>query len=392
MTPYAPSTSRVALETQTQFLTVSREEMLPLSSEWRSLSERGGGRDEPFSQPEWFFAYSRAFETNRPIHLVVTRGDGRLKGLIPFVSRSSFFGHVPARTLRSLSGIHSCRFDLVHGDSEPSEVARDLWSSIREQPNWDVIEALDVPSDGAFRQLLTHATKVGFLTATWSTRKSPYLLLPTGNGDPFKNCPANYKSFRARLPNKLRKLQQEGAVSFQIHTTDCHQALTQFLALESSGWKGLKGSSIASDTRLVHFYSAIVEELARRGFVRMYSLLLDRQPVAMHLGLAMNKCYYAPKVAYDETFARFSPGQILVHYAIADLTRAGFEKYDFLGPRAVWKSVWTDRVRDHHNCYIFRPTVRGRCLHALTMKGGQLIRRLRYRVKGDPQRIETDRG
>ena len=120
----------------------------------------------------------------------------------------------------------------------------------------------------------------------------------------------------------------------------------------------------------------------------MYSLTIDSKPIAMHLGLVMNGCYYSPKVAYDENFSRFSPGQILVRHVIADLPQVGVKKYDFLGPRALWKSVWTDSFREHYNCYIFRPSFKGRCLYTLTIKGGSWARSLKYRFSGDPQEVK----
>gem|GEM_PF-6171486 len=227
----------------------------------------------------------------------------------------------------------------------------------------------------------------GFLTGTWPTRKSPYLPLPQGGSDPFMNCPAHFKSFRSRLKGKLKRLEQCGAVTFRSYTTDYQDALTQFFALESSGWKGSTGSSIALNLTLIRFYSLIAEECARRGTLRIYSLLLDSKPIAMHFGLLMSGGYYAPKVAYDERFAKFSPGQLLVKHVISDLCQHGATRYDFLGPRAVWKSVWTDHVREHQNCYIFKPTFKGRCLYALSIRGGSLVRRCRHRLRGDPQEI-----
>lgn len=381
----ALSSPLAAQDTPARFGTVSLEQLALLSDEWRALARTNEACAEPFFQPEWFLAFARAFESNRPINVVTGRCNDRLVGIAPFVSCSSFFANIPARTLRSLSGIHSCRFDLIHAAEEPSQLADMIWSSLREQSGWDVIEALDVPNDGAFMHLLGHAKRDGFLIGTWSTRKSPYLSLPPRDSDPFQHCPERFKSFRSRLKSKVRKLRQVGSVAFDTHTKDYNEALTQFFALESSGWKGANGSSIASNLSLVRFYSSIVEEYAQRGYLRMYSLTVDSKPIAMHLGLLMNGCYYAPKVAYDERFARFSPGQLLVQHVITDLTGAGVKKYDFLGPRALWKSVWTDHVREHYNCYIFRPTLKGRCLHMLAMKGGSLVRRLRHRLKGDPQ-------
>ena len=368
-----------------RFTTVSSDKIASIADEWRSLSNGGSNCTEPFLQPEWFIAYSRSFGSEQPSHLVTVRDGDSLTGILPLISSRFFLSKIPAKTLSSLSGIHSCRFDMIHGNGDASQIADSIWSSLRERSDWDVIETHDVPADGSFMHILKHAQRDGFLTGTWSTRKSPYLSLPSGESDPFANCPSSYKSFRHRLKSKLRKLEVTGRVSFNLHTTGEQDALAQFLKLESSGWKGANRSAIASDPSRMLFYSTIFDECAERGGLRMYSLTLDSKPIAMHLGIQMNDCYYAPKVAYDENFAAFSPGQLLVKHVIADLHSSGFKKYDFLGPRAPWKSVWTEHVREHQNCYIFRPTLKGRSLYTLSMQLGKSLRHLRHRIKGDPQ-------
>jgi CelD/BcsL family acetyltransferase involved in cellulose biosynthesis len=133
----------------------------------------------------------------------------------------------------------------------------------------------------------------------------------------------------------------------------------------------------------------VVKALAERGFLRIYELRLGSKTLAAQLGLAMNGVYYTPKVAYDESFARYSPGQLLNNYVIADLQSDNFRVYDFLGPMADWKAVWASGVREHRNRYIFRPGARGRVLHALTMYAATSLRSLYRRWYGDPQSAKT---
>ena len=109
--------------------------------------------------------------------------------------------------------------------------------------------------------------------------------------------------------------------------------------------------------------------------------------IAMQLGVVSNKIFYVPKSAYNEDFAAFSPGHLINDFAIRDLGQNGFLRYDFLGPRAMWKMVWATGVREHSNCYIFRPTIKGRLLYELTMRAGVMARKLRHKVWGDPQEV-----
>jgi CelD/BcsL family acetyltransferase involved in cellulose biosynthesis len=278
---------------------------------------------------------------------------------------------------------------LIHDGSNQQQVVEALWESLSKDPWWDVIEAEDVPHGGAFYALLECARAAGFLVGTWTTRKTPVLPLPAPNQDPFSNCPQTFKSLRSRLKSKLRRLEeaQQGKVSFEVEQHGTPELFERFVKLEASGWKGSQGSAIAQRAEVNCFYERIVEYLTDAGALRCYALNAGGKTIAMHLGVLMNGVYYTPKVAYDESYAAFSPGQLLNQFAIKDLSRNGVKAYDFLGPRALYKCVWAPEVREHSNCYIFRSSLKGRFLHALTMRGAEYMRRVRYRIKGDPQDI-----
>jgi CelD/BcsL family acetyltransferase involved in cellulose biosynthesis len=357
-----------------------------LISAWRELVAKGQ-HAQPFYQPEWFLAFARSFGAGYDTHTVTVNEGSRLVAVLPLMRKGSFFGGLPARVLSSLSGLHSCRFDFITEAGEGHEIAAAAWRAIASDRTWDVVEALDVPKYGSFERLVRGARREGFLVGSWTTRKSPVLRIPPVGSDPYQNCPTSFRTFRKRLAKKLDKLRLRGDVSFRVDTAAYEDALARFLLLESSGWKGKNRSAIASNAQSTGFYSAVVESLHQRGQLRLYSLCLNGKPISMHLGLMMEGVYYSPKVAYDEDFSSFAPGHLLVQYIIRDLADSGGHTFEFLGPRAQWKQVWAEECVEHSNWYIFRASLRGRCLHALTMRIAPRLRSLRQRVRGDPQSI-----
>lgn len=364
-----------------------------LLREWRELASAGYFA-EPFYQPEWFQGFADSFAAGRNTLLLTVRdaasGVGAaLRAVVPLTRERSFFGGIPARTYRGLSGIHSCRYDLVLDQNGSDQILKSIWRTLEQDRSWDVIEAEDVPCDGAFNRLAHEAWGAGYLVGTWPTRRTPILTLPRRGLDPLANCPHHFKSLRNRLKSKLRRLGSEGEVVFERHTADFQAPFKRFLDLESAGWKASNGSAISCSSVTTRFYSEVVEALAERGFLRIYELRLGSKTIAAQLGLAMNGVYYTPKVAYDESFARYSPGQLLNNHVIGDLQREDFRAYDFLGPMADWKAVWASGIREHRNRYIFRPSARGRVLHALTMYGAASLRSLYRRWHGDPQSAKT---
>jgi CelD/BcsL family acetyltransferase involved in cellulose biosynthesis len=354
-----------------------------LREPWQQLA----AATQPFYQPEWFEAFTAFLAAEQtPLLLTVQRGK-KLTGVLPLERSSRFFGHLPATTLRSLSNLHSCRYDLVQDGSDTKEVARAAWETLKGQLRWDVIEALDVPPGGAFESVMECARLDSYLVGKWPTRKMPFMSIATDGADPLASCPSRFKSLRQRLRRKENALRNQGAVEFSVQTEARSDALAHFFRLESSGWKRRSGSAIACSTALVSFYTAIAKAAERQGMLRLYSLRLRGEPIAMQFGLEMNETYYSLKIGYDEAYQKFSPGQMLMKHVINDLAKKRVSRFDLLGPRMEWKSVWTDHHQEHNNCYIFRPGLKGALMHATCFRLGPHLRKVKYRFKGDPQAV-----
>lgn len=346
-------------------------------------------RTEPFAHIDWLAAYGAAFEKESIFAALAIRKNGALRAVLPFIEKSSCFRGIPAKTLRSLSGKHSCRFDVVASDHDRCETAFFAWQTLRTDPNWDVIEAVDVPEGANFEELVECAKSDGYLIAKWPTVMSPYLSIPIDGTDPFLNCPPKYKSARSRLKRAQQRLQAKGNVAFEVTTTDGKEAMQRFVALESSGWKGAQGSAIGSTIKTTEFYNRIAESFSRAGFLRIYTLWLNDTPVAMELGLVHGGTYFSPKAAYQEAFSACSPGHLLTRHIIADLAHNGISRYDFLGPRARHKTLWAGEILPHAHYLIFRPTPVGRLRHVLVHKIAPLLRRAKYALRGDPQALSA---
>jgi CelD/BcsL family acetyltransferase involved in cellulose biosynthesis len=340
---------------------------------------------EPFARVQWFKSYSHAFERGAAHEILTVRKGEEMQAVLPFVRKSSCFGGVPGRTLRSLSGKHSCRFDVVVADAHQMEALSSVWRALTTNSDWDVIEAQDVPQGGAFEQLVFFAKSEGYLVAKWPTLFSPYLRIPIDGTDPYAHCLAHYKKTRHRLKKSLQRLETRGNVTFEVTCSDPRAALQRFITLEASGWKGAKGSAIGSAAPTREFYTEVCDTLATTGSLRIYTSWLDQTPIAMELGLIEGSSYFSPKATYDESFSAFSPGHLLTHHIIGDLAHLGVKRYDFLGPKARYKMIWASNVRPHATYRIFRPSCAGRVRYLLVDKIAPLLRQTKRAIRGDPQ-------
>ena len=360
------------------------EDIEALAPAWEQCVFRGPSA-EPFLQPYWFSAFLQSFAAGGRAVLVTARRGSELIGILPLARKRAFFGVIPARTLQSLSGIHSCRFDLCAAPFQRDVAAKKMWELLREDTSWDVIEALHTPDDGGFEVLSREAAQDGYLTAAWPTLLSPYLELSEEVEDPFRNCPRRYANSRSRLKSYYKKLASHGTVSTTTIQGFDPAFFNSFLEMEAAGWKGKNGGAIGLNPAAIQFYRAALQRAGQAGHLRLHALNVNGAPVAMEIGLQMNRRFYSPKVTYDENFSKCSPGQLLMRATLSDLAKDGVLYYDFLGAKARHKLIWASKVRTHSHRYIFRPSVVGRLRHALVKRVAPPLKKLKHAVYGDPQ-------
>src|SRR5262245_7337165 len=86
----------------------------------------------------------------------------------------------------------------------------------------------------------------------------------------------------------------------------------EFLELEAVSWKGMAGRALIQDEADRQYFVEVAREAFRRGQLRMFALRLDGRPISQHCGFVSGSGAFAFKDAFDERYARFSPGVLLI--------------------------------------------------------------------------------
>lgn len=119
------------------------------------------------------------------------------------------------------------------------------------------------------------------------------------------------------------------------------------MALEDSGWKGARGTSLLADPSVTTFARAMTRLMARKGKISIESLEIDGKPVAMGVVLESNNRAYFWKLAYDEAFARYSPGvQLMLELSRRLSAREDVALVDFCARpgHAMIERLWPQRM------------------------------------------------
>ncbi len=164
---------------------------------------------------------------------------------------------------------------------------------------------------------------------------------PTGGAD----CRATLSARRrGEYARQMRRLGDLGTVTIESSGDPVH--FEEFLALEASGWKGHGGTAMQGIVPIAAMAREIVAAKAARGALRIDAIRLDGRAIAMLVSFLSGETAYSWKIAFDESFARFSPGAQLMMEAGRSLSSIpGIRRVDSCAEanHPMVDHVWKDR-------------------------------------------------
>ena len=306
----------VARSGGTRRFTIYRpEQAFGLIDELQHLSRRS---IEPnvFFDPRFFVPAMPRLD-DRNVRLMVLRDEGaarsRLRLLMPYtIERTS--------TLRGVSTIRAWVHPFgrlgtlpLDGD-DPEETLLGFFEMLVEVGAGlpGVLVLPQTRTDGRFAAALRSAARTAGLPLTTVDAYDRAGLMKFEAADYLSSSVSPRR--RRELQRQRRLLETHGPVSLRIsRDAPCvRAALEDFLSLEASGWKGKARSAMVLDRYRAAFARESVNEIAADGRARIYTLLAGPRPVASLVVLIQSGQAFAWKMAYDETFAKASPGQQLI--------------------------------------------------------------------------------
>lgn len=261
---------------------------------------------------------------DRDVRLAVIRdGDeesSRLRLLVPFtVERAAPpFGSAVMRTWSSPFG--PLGTPLVDCD-DPASVISDFVEMLA-RPHLKLPKVLVLPEirlDGTVAGLVGHHAEAHGLPLTVTNRFQRPHLRARGDAEAYLRQGISGHHYRG-FQRQRRRLAELGELVYAIarDPEEVRLAIEAFLTLEASGWKGRARTAMAIDRYRAAFVREAAQRLSERGMCHVHQLLLDGRPVASLVIFLEAGIAYTWKTAYDETYARFSPGTLLM----TDVTRS----------------------------------------------------------------------
>jgi hypothetical protein len=191
----------------------------------------------------------------------------------------------------------------------------------------------------------TYAAMLEVLTA----RGSQNLKLAEGSR-PFVSSGSGLKrsgSTRKKLRQDWNRLSALGRVDIVNNRTlgDVRDAFEVFLAMEAESWKGSRGTALLCDEDDAAFTRRLISNLAEQQSASVALLRIDNRPIAAQVLFYCGNTAYTWKTAFNNEFAKFSPGGLLVDRITDQLFSTGnIEAIDSCSPEGGFMAhMWEGR-------------------------------------------------
>jgi CelD/BcsL family acetyltransferase involved in cellulose biosynthesis len=145
-----------------------------------------------------------------------------------------------------------------------------------------------------------------------------------------------------------RRAEEHGELAFEFHepsACDAPALVEQAIEVEAKSWKARNGTAICDNPDQLAFFRCYAKLAAAEGILRIAFLKIGSQIAAAQIAAECNGSFWLFKIGYDESFARCSPGQLLMLESIERAARKGLKRVEFLGKAAEWTQFWTQDER-----------------------------------------------
>jgi CelD/BcsL family acetyltransferase involved in cellulose biosynthesis len=270
-----------------------------------------------------------------------------LCGFVPFERHRRFKGlPISVLSLSKTAYCYLCTPLLRAGHAEDALRAVFEWART-DRRGAGLLDFSFVPADGPFGQALVDAVNEhAAMTCQWETyNRAVMRRAPSAEAYLAGAMSAGHRKEQRRLRRRLADMGTLESRALEPGD-DLQPWIDAFLQLEMSGWKGEERSALGSAVASRDFFVAVARGAFERGRLFMLGLFLDGKPIALKCSFLSGQGSFAFKIAYDESFARFSPGvQLEIDNVEALHRRPGLQWMDSCAaPRHFMiNRLWTER-------------------------------------------------
>jgi CelD/BcsL family acetyltransferase involved in cellulose biosynthesis len=318
-----------------------------VEEDWRRLAV---ARGNAFLTPEWFRCWFAEYgDTAEPFVPALIGEDGSCVGVIPLALPKS--GRPRVCRLAG-ANLGDC-FQPVAAPGDDGPVAAAAGEALGGVPDrWSVIALDHVEHSETWIDALAEATGRRVKERSREAAGLPWIDL-AAHGDWEGYLASRSSHLRKRLRQLDRKLERDHEV--RIRRTEGPETLAAdvetLFDLHDRRWQA---ESTLASPRARSFHAAFAASALDRGWLRLWFLELDGEPVASWYGWRLGDRYSFYNGGFDPSRSKLSPGMVLLARVLESAFEEGAQVFDFLLGDESYKSRFADETREVQDATLAR--------------------------------------
>ena len=318
-----------------KFLCYNDLDQLPESA--NALFEQGEKDSLFFSRP-WFENLATELDDDQAIMLACVVAGSKVMAILPLLKSDG-------NNCYSLKHRYTTHFSLLLTDEDQLQVLTCLAQGLSQLPLRGLLLEPVADDDSRIASLQRSMEASGY---SCERRFRFYNWIYRVQGQSYEDyMAARPARLRNTISRKRRKLDREHGYDIRLFTGDeVPQAMSDYYAVYNSSWK--------ANEQFVNFLDGIVagfsrSDLSGAGWSRLAVLYVNEKPIAAQLWFVVHAKANIFRLAYDQTWKKYSPGSILTSFLmeyVIDTDKV--EEIDFLTGNDTYKQDWMSDRRERY--------------------------------------------
>lgn len=331
----------------------TREEWQRLEPAWNPLLHDSAA-DRVTLTWEWLTTWWQVFGAGREPFILVARDGPEVVGIAPLLRRTVRRFGLAYRRLEFLASgedeadeICSEGLDFILRRGREADALKAIIGYLSARPSqWDEMLLCDVPEDAPSISLLREMCAAHGVEWRIVQREfSVHLPLPCDWETFLKGLNPNIR----RDIRKDRRLAGAGDIQWRAidDTANFEEGFETLARLHRARWEARGRPGVFASEKFTRFHRLVAPRLLPKGWLRLFVLSLNGEPVAALHVLTYNRVMSWYQSGFDGGHSAVaSPGTLALSFAIESAIAEGFTEFDFLKAEAgSYKLRWSRQTR-----------------------------------------------
>ena len=305
-----------------------------LRDPWNKLLPQNPVQDI-FYTWEWLFAWWKHHKKDCELWLITAWRSDELVGIAPLMLIERRKYGLKLRVLCNIGtpDVDVGGFIVQNGDPQIYTAVGNYL--IGQKRLWDVLELNEIHCDGPETRLLIHQLEIsGYVTYQKDNRH--YYLPIQGEWEGYLNrLPSK---FHREIRSKVRKIEEQSRLTLEHHIGKevSWQDISTIFEINEYG----HFPHMYRSTEERAFQREIFDLMRDQGWLDIFLLSIDDQPVAYNYGFSYNHRFEDWRAGFRTQYSDLSLGKILYLMTIEDCFKRAFREIDFLCGDEHYKTRW----------------------------------------------------